>query len=124
MTFAAMAFMGAGVVFGLGVIWTSGVYGSRRAWLLGVVLPLLLLTAVFAGLAGPHASRRGATPDYPPSPPWRGENNRLRLPGVPKTGGARKLFIMSATLLALPFALAAVYLLVYALLFVRHFLLH
>jgi hypothetical protein len=33
-------------VFLFGVLWTHGVYGSRMTWLLGVVLPLLVLTAV------------------------------------------------------------------------------
>ena len=43
--------VGAVVVFITGVILTSGAYGSRMAWLLGVVLPLLLLAALFAWLA-------------------------------------------------------------------------
>jgi len=48
---SVVSVVGAVVVFITGVILTSGAYGSRMAWLLGVVLPLLLLAALFAWLA-------------------------------------------------------------------------
>lgn len=48
---SAVSFVGAVVVFITGVILTSGTYGSRMAWLLGVVFPLLLLTTLSAWLA-------------------------------------------------------------------------
>ena len=48
---AGVVFVGAVGVFLFGVIVTSGVYGSRMAWLLGVVLPLLVIATLFAGLA-------------------------------------------------------------------------
>ena len=112
------SFIGAVVVFVPGVIWTKGTYGSRMAWLLGVVLPLLLLTAVFSWLAAPGTPVRRIRPDHRTSPASVG------VAGVPKVGGAKKLFVVSATLFAIPFVLAAVLLLVYAALFLRDFLLH
>ena len=57
MAAAALAGISAVVVFMCGVIVTAGVYGSRMAWLLGVVLPLLGLTALCSWLA----SRSGAS---------------------------------------------------------------
>ena len=61
MAFLAMAillFVAAVVVFILGVVVTSGVYGSRMAWLLGVVMPLIAGAATFAWLIiGPHDIR-------------------------------------------------------------------
>jgi high-affinity Fe2+/Pb2+ permease len=42
------AFLGAILVFLFGVVLTSGVYGSRIAWLLGVSVPLLAIAAVLA----------------------------------------------------------------------------
>lgn len=56
---SVVSFVGAVVVFIAGVIVTSGTYGSRMAWLLGVVLPLLLLTALFARLACRPAGPNG-----------------------------------------------------------------
>ena len=50
------------VVFG--VVATSGVYGSRMAWMLGVALPLLVLTLLLAGLA----ERAGARTHGRPAP--------------------------------------------------------
>ncbi len=44
---------------------TSGVYGSRLAWLLGVALPLLAIT-MLPGLVGPTAARAGRPPRVAP----------------------------------------------------------
>jgi hypothetical protein len=122
--YSLASFVGAVVVFVPGVIWTNGTYGSRMAWLLGVVLPLLLLTAVLAWLAGSRAPKQPSAPGYPASPHGWVENVRSHMPEVPKTGGARKLFIASAALFAIPVALGMALLLVYAALFVRHYMLH
>ena len=43
------------IAFVFGVVLTSGVWASRRSWLLGVVLPLLAVTALLAELASRSA---------------------------------------------------------------------
>jgi hypothetical protein len=45
---STLVLVGAIEVFLFGVVWTHGVYGSRMAWLLGVVLPLVAITAGLA----------------------------------------------------------------------------
>ena len=96
---AWVAFAAAVAVLILGVIATHGVYGSRMAWLLGVVLPLLVLTAGLSWLA-----RRSA-----------------RLPDrTDPTPGLRVLTITALVLLALPFIGAAMLLATYAAFFVLH----
>ena len=52
---ALLALAAAVLVILLGVIATSGVYGSRMAWLLGAVLPLLALSMVLK--AAPETGR-------------------------------------------------------------------
>ena len=98
---AGVAFLGAIVVFLFGVIETTGVYGSRLAWLLGVVLPLLIVGALFSRLA----SGIGSTVD-----------------GV--AGGQdvsnqklRTFSVICFGLVAVPFALAAMLLFVYGVAF-------
>jgi len=48
---ALLALAAAVLVILFGVIATSGVYGSRLAWLLGVALPLLALSVVLSWVA-------------------------------------------------------------------------
>jgi hypothetical protein len=121
---SVVLFVGAVGFFVAGVIWTNGTYGSRMGWLLGIVLPLLLLTAVFAWLASPRTSRRRGALGVPTSPDGWVDGIQSRMPGVPRIGPAKKLFAVSAALFAIPIVLGISLLLVYAALFVRHLLLH
>jgi hypothetical protein len=54
---AGVAGLSAAAVFLFGVIFTSGVYSSRVAWLLGVVVPLLGGAALFAWLSSKMMTR-------------------------------------------------------------------
>src|SRR5580700_4227932 len=97
-----LTFTGAILVFLFGVIVTSGVYGSRMAWLLGVVLPLLAVTAVQSKLA---LSRRVRVEPFEPK-------------GAPDT--RKTLFRAPLVLLAIPAVLALMLLSGYGLIFVLH----
>jgi hypothetical protein len=97
------------VVFVRGVLWTNGTYGSRMAWLLAGVLPLLLATIALAW-TGSRRSQRSAAGSTP-------EDAR-------RPSAARVLFAVSLALFALPFALALALLVVYAALFISHALSH
>jgi hypothetical protein len=96
---ACLAFAAALCVFVFGVIDTHGVYGSRMAWLLGVVLPLLALTAALSWLV--RRTTRG--------PEHGDHSNAFRI-----------LTITALVLLATPFALVALLLLSYLAFFVVH----
>jgi hypothetical protein len=93
-------FLGAIVIFLPGVLWTHCTYGSRMGWLIGVVLPLLGFTATFAWLSSPGVPRH-ATPEH---------------------RAARRLFLISGSLLAAPVGLSAIWFFAYAALLVVHFL--
>lgn len=111
---AALALVGAIGVFVFGVVWTHGVYGSRMAWLVGVVLPLL---AVAAGLAL-AAARHGVIAD---SGHTEGVQSGRSDGGHRDRRGALKVVgVTSLVLFGVPFALAGLLLLTYGLLFVRH----
>jgi hypothetical protein len=101
---AGVAWLRAVGVFLFGVIVTSGVYGSRMAWLLGVVVPLLVLGALVAGLA---ANVGGSSAGGPAG----GVVSRARL---------RRGAVISLGLVAVPFAIAALFLFVYAAIFSVH----
>jgi hypothetical protein len=94
------------VVFAFGVIATSGVYGSRMAWLLGVALPLLAASMLLSWLA-----LRAPAPARPDG-----------LSAVPDDGRrvGRVVFMTAALLVGMPFALALALLVVNALLFALH----
>ena len=104
-------------MFLFGVVWTHGVYGSRMAWLLLVVLPLL---AVAGGLAlagarygvdnGPAIAENGPRRTLPRSPPGRHD----------RRGAMKTLGVVSLALIGVPFALAGMLLVTYGLLFVSH----
>lgn len=96
---AGVVFVGAIGVFLFGVIVTSGVYGSRMAWLLGVVLPLFVLAALFAGLAAKVSESSGDGGQVVSS---------VRL---------RRFAVISLGLVAVPFAIAGLFLLVYGVIF-------
>lgn len=103
---ALLALAAAVLVILFGVIATSGVYGSRMAWLLGVALPLLTLSVVLSLVA-----RRL----------WAGDQREG--PGAETHTGRRLgqvVLITAATLFGIPFALATMLLAVYALLFALH----
>jgi hypothetical protein len=101
---SVLTLMGALFVILFGVVATSGVYGSRLAWLLGVALPLLAITILLAwlSLGGAGHVRR-----------------RLHVTsGDRQDRAGRGVLLVAASLLGLPLALAAMLLLTDALLFV------
>jgi hypothetical protein len=114
---SVVALVGASQVFLFGVVWTHGVYGSRMAWLLGVVLPLI---AVAGGLALAGARYGVATGPGPPE----NDPHRTRPPAQPgrhdRRGAMKTLGVVSLALLGIPFALAGLLLMTYGLLFVSH----
>ena len=103
---ALVALVAAVLVIIFGVLATSGVYGSRLAWFLGVALPLLALAtlAAWLSLGGPRRARREThgTPG----------DRHLRL--------GRGVLLVASSLFGLPFALATTLLAAYALLFAAH----
>jgi hypothetical protein len=103
---ALVALVAAVLVIVFGVLATSGVYGSRLAWLLGVALPLLALTMLLAwlSLGGPRRIR----PETHLAPVDR----RYRV--------GRGVLLVASSLLGIPLALAATLLAVYASLFAAH----
>jgi len=103
-------FVGAIVIFVTGVLWTDAVYGTRRAWFLGVVAPLLAFTAGLGWLAAPKPVRGEVMPTA------HGVGPRESI----QTKTARSLVIVSLALLAIPVALAAMILLTYGILILVH----
>jgi hypothetical protein len=103
------AFLGAILVFLFGVVFTSGVYGSRIAWLLGVSIPLLVIALVLATGAVKLDGR-----DDP-----IGKTNRIDGVKVSKT-----ITGISAALIATPFAIAAMLLCAYGSFFVIYLVSH
>ena len=103
---ALMTLVSAVLVIVFGVLATSGVYGSRLAWLLGVALPLLALTMLLAwlSLGGPRWTR----PETHMAPGDR--HYRVR----------RGVLLVATSLFGIPFVLAMTLLAVYAFLFVAH----
>jgi hypothetical protein len=94
------------VVVAFGVIATSGVYGQRMAWLLGVALPLLAASMLLSWLAVRTSAR--ARPNDPAAVPTHG------------SAVVRLIFVSAALLFAIPFALAALLLVFYAVIMVLH----
>ena len=103
---SVVTLMAALFVILFGVLATSGVYGSRLAWHLGVALPLLALTMLLAwlSLGGPRRVR-----------PFLhvASGDRYDQAG-------RGVFLVAASLFGLPLAFAAMLLLTYAVFFVAH----
>ncbi|HEY1988969.1 MAG TPA: hypothetical protein VGG43_05865 [Acidimicrobiales bacterium] len=99
---AGLVFLGAMVVFLFGVIVTAGVYGSRLAWLLGIVLPLLVLGALFARVA----AITGASIGDGSAAGRVASNARLR-----------RFSVICLAMATVPFALAAMLLFVYGVAF-------
>ncbi len=105
---AMLTFSVAMLIVVFGVVASSGVYGSRMAWLLGIALPLLVATVLLARTAARSTARAHGGPS--PSPG--------RHPG--SGFGARMVLVASVVLLGIPVALAGALLSVYALFFVAH----
>lgn len=89
-----------------GVLATSGVYGSRLAWLLGAALPLLAVTMLLAWLS--LGGRRRVRPFLHVESGDRHDQ------------GGRGVLLVAASLFGVPFAFAAMLLLTYAVFFVAH----
>jgi hypothetical protein len=101
---AGVTLVGALEVFLFGVLWTHAVYGSRMAWLAGVVMPLLVITAVL-GFAGARLGIRAGlgTPVVADGATGHGYRHLRRDPRqAPRTIG-----IVSLVLLGIPLAIAA-----------------
>jgi len=107
-TGAALTFTAAVLVIIFGVIATSGVYGSRMAWLVGVALPLLAMTMLLSWSATRAATRAGPGPTPSPGGPGRVVDIR------------QVLFATALVLIGVPVVLAGALLSVYALIFVLH----
>ncbi len=105
---AVLSFTAAVLVFLLGVVATSGVYGSRVAWLVGVALPLLATTMLLTW----SAARLAAGPRRGSSPSPAGAR--------PGDDGRRMLFVAALVLFGVPVALVGILLSVDALIFVVH----
>jgi hypothetical protein len=109
---SAVTLMGGLFVLLFGVVATSGVYGSRLAWLLGVALPLLAVTVLLAWLSLGGAGRVQRRLRVAPGDQRDRRDQHDRV--------SRGVLLVAGTLLGLPLAGAAVLLLTYALLFVAH----
>ncbi|MFZ0250597.1 MAG: hypothetical protein WAL61_11690 [Acidimicrobiales bacterium] len=92
------------IVFG--VLVTTGVYGSRMAWLCGVALPLLALTMVLSWLSVP--------------PPARAALRTRPATGSRRQRIARGVFLTALSLFGLPLVLALLLLAALALVGVFH----
>jgi hypothetical protein len=112
----AATFVGAIEVFLFGVLWTQGVYGSRMAWLFGVVLPLLAVTACLGFTAARYGnadrSSAEAVPQGPMGRPHLGYRNPRSAP--------RLVGMVSLVLIGIPFAFAGVLVVTYGLIVVSH----
>ena len=97
---ALLAYLAAILMFMRGVVATSAVYGTRVAWLIGVVLPVLAFSTLLSWLAY-RTGKRTATR----STMWV---KRL----------SRGLMITDLCLLGIPLALTITYLTAYALMFI------
>jgi hypothetical protein len=80
------------MVIVFGVLVTSGVYGTRLAWLLGVALPLLAVTLLLSWLSMPA--------------PRRVEHATLSATRTRRLRVDRAVFVTASSLIAIPGALA------------------
>jgi hypothetical protein len=111
--------VGAIEVFLFGVVWTHGVYGSRMAWLAGVVLPLLAITGGLAWAATRYRANAGPEQAEVVNDVMDGGS-----PLVPRDRrhAPRAIGIVSLVLIGIPLAFAALLLLTYGVIFVGHWL--
>jgi hypothetical protein len=103
---AIMALDAAVLVLVFGVVVTSGVYGSRLAWLIGVALPLLATTMVLSRLS-----------TYPPR---QVRGNALPAPLARRHTLSRTVFLAALCLFAIPIVLALGLFTAYALVCALH----
>lgn len=114
---SALTLVGAIEVFLFGVLWTHGVYGSRMAWLVGVVLPLLAVTAGLAWAGARHGvdaapgTAEGVYQEADPRSHHWGRDRR----SAPKAVG-----IVSLVLIGIPLSLVGLLVVTYGLLFIIH----
>jgi hypothetical protein len=105
---ATVTLAGPVAVFAFGVVFTHGVYGSRMAWLFGVVLPLLAITAPFAFGAAKYGAKweadRGLDRRQTPFSSSAERDSRR--------GVAEAIGFLALGLIATPFVLAGFLLLV------------
>jgi hypothetical protein len=113
----ALTFVGAIEVFLFGVLWTHGVYGSRMAWLLGVVLPLLSVTAGLAFTAARYGSNasRGSTEGVQLVTDHRSGHGGRDPRSAPRAVG-----VVSLVLIGIPIVFVGLLLATYGLIFVSH----
>jgi hypothetical protein len=92
------------LVIAFGVIVTSGTYGSRLAWFLGVAVPVLALSALLAWLPTRRRPASGSAAH-----------------AAPGTAVIRRVvFVGTLVLVGAPAALAAMLLTTYGVFFVAH----
>ena len=109
---SAVTLVAAFEVILFGVIWTQGVYGSRMAWLGGVALPLLVITAALAW-AG---TRPGPTADGGMTDGVSNAETTHR----DRRSAPRAMGITSLVLVGIPVAFFLLLLTTYGLIFVSH----
>jgi len=112
---AALTLVGAIEVF----VWTHGVYGSRMAWLAGVVLPLLAITVGLAWAATRFKANAAQGNAEAFDRTDRGSHHPVLRD---RRHAPRAIAIVSLVLIGIPLALAALLLLTYGLIFVSHWL--
>ena len=106
-------------VFLFDVLWTHGVYGSRMAWLVGVVLPLLAITAGLAWAGVKHGVNAGPSSagGVRQGPDPRSHLGRRDRRSAPKAVGT-----VSLVLIGIPLILLGLLLVTYGLLFISHWI--
>ena len=114
---SALTLAGAIEVFLFGVLWTHGVYGSRMAWLLGVVLPLLTISAGLALTAARYGVDAGRSSTESVQ---HGTDPRSRHGGRDPRSAPRAVGVVSLVLIGTPVVFAVLLLATYGLIFVSH----
>jgi hypothetical protein len=116
---SALTLVAAIEVFLFGVVWTQGVYGSRMSWFLGVVTPLLAITAGLsraAALYGADVDRRNAESHQ------IGTVHHSRRSLRDPRSAPRAVEAVSLALIVIPVGLAGLILAMYGLIFIVHWL--
>jgi hypothetical protein len=111
---SAVTLVAAVEVILFGVVWTHGVYGSRMAWLGGVALPLLMITAALAWAGARHGATTGGGSADGVSNAGLAHRNRRSAP--------RAIGVTSLVLIGIPVAFTFLLLVTYSLIFVSHWL--
>ena len=114
---SALTLVGAIEVFLFRVLWTHGVYGSRMAWALGVVLPLLVVTAGLGWVGARHGADAGPSNV---EGVHQGTDRRMHHGRRDPRSAPRAIGMVSLALIGIPFALAGLLVVTYGLIFVSH----